>query len=483
MALSNGGQGPERAVVQDSQKLAASSHAETLLALHQLNPQRYPYLLESAAENNARTARYSLLFAYPSDCLALSDDGLTENGVAIPADDFLMELNQRFLDARIKHSADETPALPFNGGWFIYLGYELAEQVEPRLNLPAFASNLPIAFATRCAAAVIVDHVQDCIQLVVEPDHPDCVDILRHMQADMEALSQTQETPTTEQLAPRHFDIHEDADQDFFDSVTRIQEYIRSGDVFQVNLSREWRLSCDAPLSRTSLYRALRRANPAPFAGCFDWYQDDSQTTVMSSSPERLISVRGDNVETRPIAGTRPRTAADNQDQLEREALITHPKERAEHIMLIDLERNDLGRVCEAGTIEVDELMGLESYSHVHHIVSNVRGKLCSHKTPVDALRAVFPGGTITGCPKVHCMEIIAELEQTGRGPYTGAMGYLDRYGNMDMNILIRSLVLENKQIRFRAGAGIVADSDPHAELQETRAKARGLLKAFAESA
>src|SRR3546814_21091 len=212
----------------------------------------------------------------------------------------------------------------------------------------------------------------------------------------------------------------------------------------------------------------------APFSGLFagdGW-------AVVSASPERLVSVRGDVVETRPIAGTRPRFDGDDDGARIRE-LVGHPKERAEHVMLVDLERNDLGRVCVAGSVEVDELMGVESYAHVHHIVSNVRGRLRADATPGGVIRAVFPGGTITGCPKVRCMQVIAELERVGRGAYTGAMGWLNRDGDLDLNILIRSAEVEGAQLRFRTGAGIVADSEPRHELDETRAKARGMLRAL----
>src|SRR5690606_14818684 len=229
-----------------------------------------------------------------------------------------------------------------------------------------------------------------------------------------------------------------------------------------VNLSRGWRVPVPATLDPASVYEALRRANPAPFAASLRW--DD--WAVLSSSPERLVSVRGDEVQTRPIAGTRPRLSGDDE-RLRIEELVGHPKERAEHIMLIDLERNDLGRVCAPGTVRVDELMTVESYAHVHHIVSNVRGRLRRGVTPGQVLAAVFPGGTITGCPKVRCMEIIAELEREGRGPYTGALGYLDRSGDMDFNILIRTLWLRAGVLRLRAGAGIVADSQASAELEE----------------
>jgi anthranilate synthase component 1 len=224
-----------------------------------------------------------------------------------------------------------------------------------------------------------------------------------------------------------------------------------------------------------ALFDALMACNPSPFSGLAHL----PGGTVISTSPERLIERRKDRIQTRPIAGTRPRGASTAKDLALIEELTGNLKERAEHVMLIDLERNDLGRVCLPGTVEVDELMGVESYAHVHHIVSNVIGQLKPGASSIDALCAVFPGGTITGCPKVRCMEIIAELEGVGRGAYTGAMGYIDCHDNMDMNILIRSACLTDQGVRFRTGAGIVADSDPWAELRETEAKAKGLLSAF----
>ena len=223
------------------------------------------------------------------------------------------------------------------------------------------------------------------------------------------------------------------------------------------------------------LYRSLQRANPAPFAGLMRWDGD----FLLSSSPERLVQVRGRTVETRPIAGTRPRGRDLTHDRALSNELINNLKERAEHVMLIDLERNDLGRVCRPGTVEVSELMVVETYAHVHHIVSNVRGELVADASPVDAVKAVFPGGTITGCPKVRCMEIIAELEGAGRSFYTGSMGYLGRDGSMDLNILIRSMLVHDRHFTFRTGAGIVADSDPEQEVLETADKARGMLLAL----
>ncbi|MGC1730567.1 MAG: chorismate-binding protein, partial [Steroidobacteraceae bacterium] len=289
-------------------------------------------------------------------------------------------------------------------------------------------------------------------------------------------------TPVTGALGVES--VVEEDPGDFLERVRRAKEYVRAGDVYQANLSRPWTVelagAVDARVDggaspAAALYQRLRAANPAPFAALAQW----GEVALLSSSPERLVRVSGRRVDTRPIAGTRPRSRLPRADAAEMTALAAHPKERAEHIMLLDLERNDLGRVCEAGSVRVDELMSIESYAHVHHIVSNVSGLLRPEVTPIGALRAVFPGGTITGCPKFRCMQIIAELEGVGRGAYTGSVGYLTRDGRLDVNILIRTMTLTGRRVDFRAGAGIVADSDPERELEETRAKARGLLRAF----
>ncbi|MET0329983.1 MAG: chorismate-binding protein, partial [Dyella sp.] len=277
---------------------------------------------------------------------------------------------------------------------------------------------------------------------------------------------------------PPALTVEEDPPADFLDGVARIHEHLRAGDIFQVNLSRAWQARFAAAPTAASLYAALRQANPAPFAGLLQ----QPAWALASSSPERLVAARHGIAQVRPIAGTRPRLAGEDQAARIRE-LTDHPKERAEHVMLIDLERNDLGRVCVPGTVEVDELMVVESYTHVHHIVSNVRGRLRDEVTPGQLIAATFPGGTITGCPKVCCMQIIAALERAPRGAYTGALGYLDRSGALDLNILIRTLTQVGDAVSLRAGAGIVADSDAAHELDETRAKARGLLRALGANA
>src|ERR1700723_4543605 len=229
------------------------------------------------------------------------------------------------------------------------------------------------------------------------------------------------------------------------------------------------------PADPVDVYQRLRATNPSPFAALLR-HEDFA---CLSSSPERLVSIRGNTVATRPIAGTRPRGATGGADAALVQSLLDNEKERAEHVMLIDLERNDLGRVCVGGTVRVDEYMSVETYAHVHHIVSNVSGRLRNDVSPVAVIRALFPGGTITGCPKVRCMEIIAELEGVGRGAYTGSMGYLNRDGSRGLNILIRTITAHRGTLAFRAGAGIVADSSPEHELAETRAKAEGMLRAL----
>lgn len=420
-----------------------------LLEVHRQAPERYPFLLQSAA-GHPQSGRYDLLFGFP--------------GQRLSGRDGFARLTAEWLNAR----CEPDPELPFLGGWFLLLGYEAATDLEPRLRLPPSPYRLPDFLAVRCTAVMIHDRELSLTHLFAEDD-PSQLEAMRNAWSSASSSAPPGEPPAMLVEA-----LQEDLPSAFLQGVGRIQDYLLAGDCFQVNLSRGWRGRLRPGIDATTVYRALRRHNPAPFAGLA---QVDG-VSVLSSSPERLVQVCGDRVQTRPIAGTRPRGQGDN-DQALRVQLIGSLKERAEHVMLIDLERNDLGRVCRPGSVEVSELMDLESYAHVHHIVSNVRGRLRDGVGPGDILAAVFPGGTITGCPKVRSMEIIAELERVGRGPYTGSMGYLSRCGRLDSNILIRSLVIQDGQVSLRAGAGIVADSVAELELAETRIKARGLLLAL----
>lgn len=435
-----------------------------LLALAAARPDRYPGLLESAAHGTP-SARRDVLAAFPQRSICLGSDGRVR-------DDSGTELGTRFLDVLDQQWREEcrvatrcTDAPVFQGGWFLYLGYELAAEIEPRLKLAMPGGGPPVALALRCPVSVIVDHEENRTTLIAEPGHERLLDLV---EGDLRMADAWH--PRALQVKG----VEEDDPSHFLDSVARVHEYLRAGDVFQVNLSREWRIELAGEVSAADIHAALRRSNPAPFSGLLQW-QD---WAVASSSPERLVQIQGDKVQTRPIAGTRSR-GQEGDDLAKIEELIGHPKERAEHVMLIDLERNDLGRVCVPGSVVVDELMGIESYTHVHHIVSNVSGRLRSGSSPADVIRAVFPGGTITGCPKVRCMEIIAELEDGPRGAYTGAIGYLDNNGDLDLNILIRTVTIAGSAITLRAGGGIVVDSEASFELEETRAKARGVLRAF----
>lgn len=436
-----------------------------LLAFHQLNPDRYPFLLESVIQDNS-DSRYDLLLAFPQS-------NVSTNGKVC----FLDELDKHWknesalseFDGPEYNKSEEIP--PFRGGWFVFLSYELVNNIEPTLGLNNSDSNVPQAVLVRCPAAIIRDHKLKSCYFICESDYAGQI---VQMQQDAKEIKPVQSTWAPESILKAR--VEEEAESKFLEGVSRIKQYIKEGDVFQVNLSRLWRVQLNKNTPAHVLYQKLRKTNPSPFAGLARLAKD---TYIISSSPERLVKTRGNKVTTRPIAGTYPRGSSKSEDQKLAKSLVLNPKERAEHIMLIDLERNDLGKVCQSGSVEVSDFMVIETYEHVHHIVSQVEGRLKPNVDPKEIIAAVFPGGTITGCPKVRCMEIINELEDKARGAYTGAMGYLNRDGDMDLNILIRSITQHEDQIYFRAGSGIVADSVPENELAETRNKARGLLRIF----
>jgi anthranilate synthase component 1 len=401
--------------------------------------------------NHNQDNRYSILFAHPTKQIVLND---------LDEFDFLDEL---------KSSIDIQPIksdLPFSGGWFVYLSYELIGQIEPILKNDLHLGDQPVAIAVQIPTAIVVDHLKDKTYLLDQFDDQVRID---QVLSDIEQLGDIVDMPIQGKLS-----WEEDAK--FISGVKSSRDYIKAGDVFQVNLSRQWQYELSTDITSTQIYQALKRSNPAPFSALAQF----GGFSIISSSPERLFSVDGDQVETRPIAGTHPRGSGEEDERLKAQ-LINHPKEQAEHIMLLDLERNDLGRVCEYGSVHVNEIMTLESYPYVHHIVSNIKGKLRQGTTIKDLVRALFPGGTITGCPKVRCMQIIAELEQMPRQAYTGSLGYVSSNGKMDFNILIRTIIKQNNSLTLRAGAGIVFDSIAERELEETKHKAEGVLKIFTE--
>lgn len=421
-----------------------------LLALHAANARRYPFFLQTQGEKG-----WDILFAFPQEIYRHSQNA---------ARHFFAELDEKW-QREVASPTTEPNNLPFRGGWFVYAGYELLHELEPSVARRPVDQDFPLGLIARIPAAILVDKVGGQTFLFAEGQFAGC---LEGMREDLRAVRPV--VTTSVEVS----NLQEENAADFLDGVARIKQYISDGDVFQVNLARRWTGEL-ATGATVDLYNRLRRSNPAPFAGIADF----GKQQIVSSSPERLVKVRAGKVETRPIAGTHPRSPLPDEDARLRAALMASPKERAEHIMLIDLERNDLGRICQPGSVVVDELMAVETYAHVHHIESTVSGKLRPGVTPGQVLGALFPGGTITGCPKVRTMQIIRELESSPRLAYTGSMGYLNRDGDMDMNILIRTFMLDGKHLSFKAGAGIVADSDPNNELSETRAKAKGLLRAL----
>jgi anthranilate synthase component 1 len=454
----------------------AATPLSVLLDLHEARPERYPVLLESVGGGES-LGRYDVLLALPEVQLLKHGDGrLTLDGRELPGKGFLDALDDWWHDER--KPATGAGGI-FSGGWFLYLAYELAGEIEPRLVL--HRSRHPQALAWRFRGALVRDRDTGLLWFSAEDG---CESRLRRQAsediASLPGRGDQAQALAAGAAAPRVLveDLREEDPAVFLAGVQQALAAIGRGDVYQVNLSRAWSARLRSDVTEIDLYRRLRVANPAPFAGIARL----PGFSVLSSSPERLLRISDGFASTRPIAGTRPRGQDAESDASLKAELRLNEKERAEHIMLVDLERNDLGRVCKAGTVRVDELMTIETYAHVHHIVSNVRGELRSEVTPGEAIAAVFPGGTITGCPKVRCMELLADLEPAPRDAYTGSMGYLGRDGSLDLNILIRTLMVSAGQATFRTGGGIVADSRPGPELEETRAKARGLLAALEEA-
>ncbi len=415
-----------------------------LLALHAAFPAHYPALFHTGGQDGWR-----ILFAYPDAIHRFGADDVLQAASMLP---------------EVDASAAGANEYPFQGGWLVCLSYELGGLLEPRIGLSDDEESFPLVWLVRIPAAILQRGGRTW--LMAEAGRGELLEALASDLARREV--------PREQPLPAPAAVQEDPQDRFLHGVRRIQDYIRAGDVFQVNLSRAWHATYSQNISASDLFRKLTQCNPAPFSALLDL----GEWKIASSSPERLVRVeQGGRVFTRPIAGTHPRSFSLAQDQSLRAALAAHPKERAEHVMLVDLERNDLGRICRPGTVKVEALMELATYAHVHHIESTVAGRLRSRVRVWDVIRALFPGGTITGCPKVRTMEIIRELEDQPRHAYTGSLGYINLDGSLDLNILIRTFVLRENRISFRAGAGIVADSIPLRELEETRAKAMGLIK------
>ena len=460
-------------------QLTGSNIFDCLFISNPLN--KIATLLESPypnSTNNPQLARYSICAGSPRIIDGVPQMWTPELGGVLP---FLREL----LEKTAEKPADfETfPPLPFTGGWLGWLGYDVAWETE---NLPKLRSDtlpFPVAFWYEPECFAVLDHWEQVLWLAASNNSEldELEDKLYQQKLDL-----CDRTSVISNAIPSLKLITSQADYEA--AVVQAKKYIQAGDIFQTNLSIRFETQTNA--SGWEIYQALQKINPSPFASYFKtpWGE------VVSCSPERLVQVYENQAQTRPIAGTRKRGETEQEDYILAEELLNNSKERAEHIMLVDLERNDLGRVCEWGTVNVDELLTVERYSHVMHLVSNVKGTLANSQnksTIVDLIGSMFPGGTITGCPKVRCMEIIEELEPVRRSLFYGSCGYLDRRGNLDLNILIRTLLVAPQassgnlhhptvnSVWGQVGAGIVADSNPEKEWYESLHKAQAQIQAL----
>lgn len=439
------------------------------------------FLLESV-EGGEHIARYSFLGGAPRALIMARGrqveiqhaDGKTEQLDDVEP----LSAVKAFMD-RFEPVPD--PALPrFFGGAVGYLGYDGVAQFEkvPLCERPGLGWPDMIFGVTE--TIIIFDHVRHTMKVVANAhveDDPNAAYERAIEQIDALCRDLSRTVPMVVLDArdePEPVDYRSNTDPEHFKAgVERVKEYIRAGDVIQVVLSQ--RFEAETTAEPLDVYRALRSVNPSPYMFCLEF----GDRSVVGSSPEIHVRCEDQRVEVRPIAGTRPRAADPEEDKGLEQDLLADPKERAEHIMLVDLGRNDIGRVCEYGSVRVPELMVIERYSHVMHIVSDVEGTLASDKDAYDVLRATFPAGTVSGAPKVRAMEIIAELEEARRGAYAGAVAYIGFSGNLDSCITIRTVLMEDGHSYVQAGAGIVADSDPQKEFEETQNKARGMIKAL----
>ncbi len=451
-------------------------------AFRKIDDGRQAFLLESV-EGGEKWARFSFLGSGGGRIFRSRDNAyqILENGRVIEEGESADPL-ERLKDLLAPFRPVEVEGLPrFSGGAVGYLGYDMVRFIE---DLPAQNSRDFDAFDSCFLITddlLVFDNMSHKIKVVAnvlvgEGENPEAA--YRAGLARIEAMIARLRTP----FAPAYpagghrpaLELASNFTRDeFLRAVERCKEYVRSGDVIQVVLSQ--RFSGRLDVDPFDIYRALRTINPSPYM----FFLRFGQTLVIGASPEVLVRKEGDSAEVRPIAGTRPRGGSREEDHRLAQELLADPKERAEHIMLVDLARNDLGRVCRTGAVEVSELMLIERYSHVMHIVSNVRGRLEPGADSFDVFRATFPAGTLSGAPKIRAMEIIEELEPCRREIYGGAVGYFSFSGNMDMAIAIRTLVVQGDRIHLQAGAGIVADSQPESEYQETVNKAQGVVKSI----
>jgi anthranilate synthase component 1 len=448
------------------------------------------FLLESV-EGGERIARYSFIGVEPrcvyvvrGRTLERRGDGSPQILTASPGSDPFRLLEEEMGRLNLASVGDGPVKLPrFLGGLVGYMGFECARYFEPRLDPLLHPSPCPEAVFLLADTIVAFDHVRRSMFLIAYPFEGE-KEARRKLSTLEKRLRRplAADSPTASGSSSAPAAFQSNVGRERYEQMVRdSKEHIFAGDVFQVLPSQ--RLSRTTKAAPFDIYRALRRLNPSPYMFFFDFGALDGEPFYLAgSSPEVFVRLEGNRASLRPIAGTSPRGGTPEEDAAIEARLLADPKERAEHVMLVDLGRNDLGRVCRYGTVSVPEYAVIERYSHVMHIVSQVEGEMRPGKTAFDLVRAAFPAGTVSGAPKVRAMEIIAELESDGRGPYAGAVGYFSFDGSMDTCLAIRTLVGRGKTVSVQAGAGIVADSDPQREYQETMNKARAVLTAVEQA-
>ena len=446
-----------------------------------LADQPYTFLFESV-QGGEKWGRYSIIGLPASQVIRIRANTVTISVNDVETESFEVDDPLQWIEEYQKNFVvPDVPGLPrITGGLVGYFGYDTVRYIEPRLGPnphPDPVGNPDILLMVT-SELVVFDNLGGKLTLIVlvDPAKSDSRSTgLQRLQQLHEQLRSSlpprQNTHTTNTITESDF-TSGFTEAGYKTAVRQIIDYITQGECMQVVLSQRLSVPYDAP--PLDLYRALRTLNPSPYM----FYLDLGDHHVVGASPEILVRLEDNEVTVRPLAGTRPRGATESEDQQHEKDLLADPKELAEHLMLIDLGRNDIGRIASTGSVEVTEKFAIERYSHVMHIVSNVKGKLKPDMTPMDVLKATFPAGTLSGAPKVRAMEIIQELEPVKRGVYSGAVGYLSWNGNMDTAIAIRTAVIKNKTLHVQAGAGIVYDSDPESEWQETHSKARAVFRA-----
>jgi len=443
------------------------------------------FLLESV-ENGERWSRWSFVGRNPLLTISKSDEEIfVEGNISIPVEteNGILELVQSLQEVLVTPKIDALP--PMYSGLIGYLGYDIVREIERLPTAPKNDLDLPEAIMSIIGELAVFDHWSQRVFLIanaiVAPESTEAEVEAAYEEAltRLEQLTQDGAKPLTEPLLePPLLDddlpeVQSTMEEDEFClAVETAKEHILAGDIFQVVLSRRFDFKLNA--DPFDVYRVLRQINPSPYM----YFVRQKGVTLVGCSPEPLVQLRGGKVTSRPIAGTRKRGETEIEDRKLASELQEDPKELAEHVMLVDLARNDIGRIAEYGTLEMDEMMTLEFYSHVMHLTSQVSAVLAKDLSPVDVLKATFPAGTVSGAPKVRAMQIIDDLEKTKRGPYAGVVGYLDFSGNLDNAIAIRTMVITGDSASVQAGAGIVADSEPINEFQECWAKAKALLSA-----